>query len=668
MATQCSSFKRSGNGGRRFLFLIAGVLAVATSFPARADPYELPPQIVTDTAPEELPAPAAGRSEYTAEDLKAVGVTSIEEALSIVPSLVVSPAGTSGSQSTVSLRGSTASQVLVLVDGVRVSDPATGQVDLSRLGLSIDDIESIEVVRGGVAAQYGADAMGGVIIIKTKRGSQKSGFSLSVKNSSYLPASSVSGSGANAVTVPASLLSLVDGQSLSFRVGLPGGFALAASAERASNAYLYYDANYLQRLRSNADLLRGSTNLSWKGFIGEGEVSAGAELGARSLGVPGTTDSPTPEARQRDLDASLSADYSTDYFFSDRSSFKANGYGHWGLLEYRESDDVTADLHRNMRLGGDARWSLLLGKSAVINSGVSTRYECLDSTVVKNADGSMPERITLGTFIEPTIILGTWSLAPALRYDWTSDFPSGLSLCFGATNALSKEAAFTFSASTAYRAPSFDDLYWPASAGVEGNPNLEPETAYCADVGFRLKKEKSSFAASTYVRYSKDVILWQENNDGVWRPTNFGDAFYPGLELEYESFMAPWTLSCSYTFLYSYVLSGDLSLADDKRVPGVPVHKLSATGAYTSGPFKGSLTCSYEGLRYLTTANLAYQPAVFLVGARMDWSLNSNMSFSVEGKNLLNERYESVQGYPMPGLSIELGFEYRTDKKRKESP
>jgi vitamin B12 transporter len=662
MATPYSLFKRIKNGRRRLLFLIAGIIAAAMSLPAGADPYELPPQEVIDVAPEELPAPAAGRSEYTAEDLEAAGVASVEQALTIVPSLIVSPVGTSGSQSTVSLRGSTASQVLVLVDGVRVSDPATGQVDLSRLGLSIDDIESIEVVRGGVAAQYGADAVGGVIIIKTKRGSQKSGFSLRVKNSSYLPASSVSGSGANSVAVSASLLSLVDGQSLSFRAGLPGGFALAASAERASNAFLYYDSNYIQRRRNNADLLRGSTDLSWKGFVGEGELSAGAEFGARSLGVPGTMDSPTPQARQQDVDASISTDYSTDYFFSDRSSLKANGYGRFGLLEYQGSDAVAADVHRNVRVGGDTRWSLLLGTSSVINAGVSARYECLDSTVVKNADGAMPERLTLGTFIEPSIVLGTWSFAPALRYDWTNDFPSGISLCFGATKALSKEAAFTFSASTAYRAPSFDDLYWPASGGVEGNPDLEPETAYCADAGFRLKKEKSSFSASTYVRYSKDVILWQENNDGVWRPTNFGDAFYPGLELEYETAMAPWTLSCSYTFLYSYVLSGNLSLADDKRVPGVPVHKLSAIGSYTSGPFKGSLSCSYEGLRYLTTSNLAYQPAVFLVGAKMDWSLNKNMSFSVEGKNLLDERYESVQGYPMPGLSIEVSFEYRTGK------
>ncbi len=662
MATQHILLKHSRNNGRRFLFLIAGVLALAASFPAGADPYELPPQIVTDAAPGEILAPAAGRSEYTAEYLKATGITSIAQALSIVPGLTVSPVGTSGAQSTVSLRGSTTSQVLVLVDGVRVSDPATGQVDLSRLGLSIDAIESIEVVRGGVTAQYGADAVGGVIIIGTKRGSLKNNFFLRAKNSSYLPAAGYSGSGASAIEVPPSFLSLVDGQSVYFRAGLPGGFALAASAERASNAYLYYDSNYIQRLRNNADLLRGSTNLSWKGFVGGGELAAGAELGARSLGVPGTLDSPTPEARQRDLDSSFSAEYSTDYFFSDRLAFKANGYGRFGLLGYQESDAATADVHRNARGGGDARWSLLLGKSATINSGVSARYECLDSAVAKGAGGSMPERLTLGAFIEPSIALGTWSLAPALRYDWTNDFPSGLSLCFGATKALSKEAAFTFSASTAYRAPSFGDLYWPASGGVEGNPDLVPETAYCADAGFRLKRGATSLSVSTYVRYSKDVILWQENNDGVWRPTNFGDAFYPGLEMEYASSMAPWTLACSYSFLYGYVLSGDLSLADDKRVPGVPVHKLSATGAYASGPFKGSLICSYEGLRYLTTANLAYQPAVFLLGATLDWSLNQNMSFSVEGKNLLNERYESVQGYPMPGLSIELCFEYRTGK------
>ncbi|HWP67967.1 MAG TPA: TonB-dependent receptor plug domain-containing protein, partial [Rectinemataceae bacterium] len=340
MATQYNCFKHGRNRQRRFLFLIAGILAATASFPAGADPYELPPQIVTDTSPGEILAPAAGRSEYTAEDLKATGVTSIVQALSIVPGLTVSPVGTSGAQSTVSLRGSTTSQVLVLVDGVRVSDPATGQVDLSRLGLSIDDIESIEVVRGGVTAQYGADAVGGVIIIRTKRGSPKSGFFLKAKNSSYLPATSYSGSGASAIKTPASLLSFIDGQSVSFRAGLPGGLALAASAERASNAYLYYDTNYIQRLRSNADLLRGSTNLSWKGFVGEGELSAGAELGARSLGVPGTMDSPTPEARQRDLDSSFSAEYSTDYFFSDRSAFTANGYGRFGLLEYRPDMNV----------------------------------------------------------------------------------------------------------------------------------------------------------------------------------------------------------------------------------------------------------------------------------------------------------------------------------------
>ena len=667
MATRNDFPKQGGNrrknGRRRFLFLIAGILAATTSLPAGADPYELPPQIITGTAPEEVLAPAAGRSEYKAEDLKAAGVTSVIEALSIVPSLRVSPVGTSGAQSTVSLRGSTSNQVLVLVDGVRVSDPATGQADFSRLGLSIEDIDSIEVVRGGVTAQYGADAVGGVIIIETKRGSQQKDFFLRVKNSSYLPAASYSGSGASSIETPASLLSLIDGQSASFRAGLPGGLALAASAERASNAYLYHDSNYIQRLRNNADLLRGSTNLSWKGFVGEGELSAGAELGARSLGVPGTMDSPTPEARQRDLDSTFSAKYSTDYFFSDRSAFKAHGYGRFGLLEYRESDAAAADIHRNVRGGGDAEWSLLLGESAIINSGVSARYECLDSTVVKNAEGSMPERLTLGAFIEPSIVLGTWSLAPALRYDWTSDFPSGLSLCFGVTKALNREVALTFSASTAYRAPSFDDLYWPASGGVEGNPNLKPETAYCADAGFRVRRGEASLSVSAYVRYSKDVILWQENNDGIWRPTNFGDAFYPGLEMEYASSLAPWTFACSYSFLRGYVLSGDLGLADDRRVPGVPVHTLNVTGTYASGPFKGSLICSYEGLRYLTTANLAYQPAVFLLGAKLDWRLNPNMSFFVEGKNLLNERYESVQGYPMPGLSIELGFEYRTGKK-----
>ena len=652
---------------RHSLRLTAALAALAALGPfnpaARigADPYVLPPQIVEETAPAEALAPAAARAAYTAEDLERLGVASVGEALELVPGLDLAPAGGAGAQTTLSLRGSTSGQVLVIVDGVRISDPATGQCDLSRLGFDLADIESIEVIRGGASAQYGADALGGVVVITTKKGSgggDKPSLTVKAANRSYLPSSAVAGSGASAVGLAPSAAALADGQSLSFRASIPGGFALSASAERQANAYAYYDASGTRRIRANAGLLQGKAGISWKGLAGDGALEASANLSARSLGVPGSLDMPTPEALQRDLDASLAARYAADYFLSDAVGFDASAYARYGLLEYREEAGAAADLHRAARAGADAKWSALFGEASSANAGLSARYDRLDSTVVANASGGAPERVSLGAFAEPSLALGaSWTIAPALRWDWTSDFDSGFSAGLGATKALSERAALAFSATTSYRAPSFDDLYWPSSGGAEGNPDLEPETGYSAEAGFRWKDGASSLDAALFARFARGVILWQQQDDGFWRPSNYGDALYPGLELEWRSRAGAWTFASSYAFLYSYVLSGSLSLSDDKRVPDVPIHSLSGWAAYSSKGFSGTFKLSYKGLRYTTTDNRDYLPAVFLAGASLRWALGERLSFFVNGDNLLNERYVSEKNYPMPGLAIEAGFE-----------
>ncbi len=653
----------------KFSLLFVVVCAFLAAPPVLSDPivppetYELPVQTVIAQAQVEEPTLMAGTTIYSSEILEIVGVATLEEAISLAPSLTVSTLGASGAQSTITIRGSTSNQVLVIIDGIRVSDPATGLVDLSRIALPANELESVEMIRGGLTTLYGADAVGGVILVTTKRGSDTTKTLLRISNHSYLPAGSVSGSGAGASLVPASPLPLADGQSLYFKASLPYGLGLSASAERAANGFTYYDSNFIRRRRHNADLVRASTRLSWGGSLGEGKASGGLEFGVRSLGVPGTLDSPTPEARQRDLDASISADYSTDYFISDALAFDASVYAKLGILEYSDDPTAVKDIHRSIRTGGDSRWSLLFDEFSSLQTGLSFRYETLDSTVVQLGDGSSPQRASIGVFVAPSLVLGRWTLLPAARWDWTNDFPSGLSFSLGARKTYNEIISLAFSAATAYRAPSFDDLYWPLSNGAEGNPGLGPDLAYAADIGLDAKGMGWTLSSAAFVRYVRDVILWQENNDGIWRPTNFGDAFYPGIELEYMSTSPPWTLSVSYGFIYSYVLSGGLMLSDDKRVPGVPVHTLGAVGTYSRASLKASLSGKYEGLRYLTTANQSYQPAVFILGFGLEWSLDGQDSLFLRAENLLNERYESTRGYPMPGVSIEIGFERSVGKK-----
>ncbi|MDR4504355.1 MAG: TonB-dependent receptor [Candidatus Scalindua sp.] len=98
------------------------------------------------------------------------------ETLRSVPGLSIQKSGGIGRTTSVSLRGSSADQVLVMIDGVQVNSPTTGSFDFANL--TTDNLESIEVVRGPQSTLYGSDAMGGVINIITKKGKGKPQFSI----------------------------------------------------------------------------------------------------------------------------------------------------------------------------------------------------------------------------------------------------------------------------------------------------------------------------------------------------------------------------------------------------------------------------------------------------------------------------------------------------------
>ncbi|MCX7024731.1 MAG: TonB-dependent receptor [Spirochaetes bacterium] len=640
-------------------------LAVLVSLYApflHADPAVSGSVEIRAKAPEIAPAPTAGRSMMTAEEIDASGAASVAAVLGLLPGISVSSNGPAGSQAAASIRGSTTNQVLVLVDGSPVSDPSSGLTDFSKLGLAPEDIESIEVVKGGASAQYGPDAVGGVILIRTRRARDLAGPVLDIKaaNVSRLPFASVTGSGISEKDVAPDFLSLADGQEASIHLGLPGGFAMGIGGERSANAYLCRDTDGTKRSRENADLLSGWASASWNGVAWAGSLDAGLAGSLRSLGVPGPIDAPTPGATEEDTQVRANLGYSTDAFLSDRVAFEASAYGISSGTLYRETVDEEDDANLASRAGLDARWSLLANDRLTVGSGLTGRYERLDSSNVTDSSGGVPERFSAGAYVEPAITFGAWTLVSAARFDWTSDFPSGFSLSLGAARAVTPTLTASANASTAYRSPSFNDLYWPASPGVEGNPGLEPESSSGGDIGLRHEDRGLSIAATIHARYVEDVILWQPGGDGVWRPGNHGSAFYPGVELEGGlSGSSPFSARFSYAFLHSYQLSGDLDLYDDLRVPMVSEHSFDLTLAFEERKLRASVDFDYAGLRYQEMANVAYDPARLVVNAHLRLGAGETTAFTLDAENLLDERYESVQGYPMPGFSLRAGFEMR---------
>ena len=146
------------------VLVLMAPLAAHAQEPKRVDPVVVTATKVATPA-EQL---GASVSVVNGEDFKTYHYPTVDEALRSVPGVEIRRSGAYGKTTSVTIRGANANQVQVLVDGLRVKSPTLGQVDLS--DISPDLIERIEVIRGPQSTLYGADAIGGVINIITRKG------------------------------------------------------------------------------------------------------------------------------------------------------------------------------------------------------------------------------------------------------------------------------------------------------------------------------------------------------------------------------------------------------------------------------------------------------------------------------------------------------------------
>jgi len=595
-----------------------------------------------------------------AATIAAHGAATISQAIELAPGVEVTDKGPEGSELSATIRGSTSNQVLVLVDGVRINDPLTGVADLSRLPL--DDVERIEVLPGGSSSLYGGDAVGGVIDIITKKGPRP--FSLSFENGSYMPQSRIAGFGFSQTKVDPSLLDLVDSQKLSFAWGPRIGssdFRVAGSAENAGNDYTYVDANDNERELQNAALLSGDLSLGASFPLPDARLSIDSAGFLSTKGDPGSEIDPSLTATETDGSARASVSYNAERFLIDALTLDATAHAEYGSVDYVDTAVQANDgHHKSLTIGGD------LSQKAFVDDALTLVYGTSLSWIgASSNDLGSPTRLTTSAFVEPAMTFGKLSLKPSLRYDYYSDFsPSapfgGIGAALGTVYALAEGQSLKADLTRTYRAPTFDDLYWPASDGAEGNPSLVPETAYEVDLGYERERDAWHFSGTLFARYAQDVILWEPGSGGIWRPSNYGVAFYPGLELSAAAELAGGLeISANYSYLRSFALDGGLTIADDKRLPFTPEHNLKGSLSETIGGTTWTISETYVSPRYLNTANVAMDPSYFVLDAIVRTRIGHAFSLYLAADNLLDESYMVVDGYPMPGTEIRTGFEFK---------
>ncbi len=667
----------SGLGAGLGLGALVLAAAPARGDDAAADRIErrTPTVLVTAVRPAELPeAPTSFTSvvetrEFEGEDI------SLERMVERVPGVQVRRFGGPGQPAEIAIRGSTSSQVVVLLDGVRLNTAQSGPVDLSSIPTSL--VERVEVSRGGGGSiRTGSDAIGGVVNIVTRRPG-------ATPHTDLVGAFGSFGLGEASASQTGRLGELELGLGYDFFQS-EGDFEFSAGQVIVDGQPPVPDlVGQVQRVNNAVENHAGL-------------VSLGRDLGERlylsfrdsvfygSAGRPGPAFGPGVVAQQ-----SLTAHQWRTRNLADLS-LEATGLTRLGLdgdfqLFHRydrsrfqdpeppQGAAVDSD-NRNYALGGRAELvrQLRLGPSQHAPSlGLELRGDWLDSKTSGHHD-----RATVGVFLEDDVELlaERLRLVPALRFDHTGGFGAEWLPHLGALVSPRPWLRFKANAGRSYRVPNFDELYLNEGS-LRGNPSLRPEQAWDLDAGVELgfarlgPLDALRLEIAGFHREIDESIVFQLVSSNVVAATNTGPARVTGFELGGGVALGWLAFDASYTWLDSEQTQTGAPL------PGRPdqEYDLRLVLEPPSGLFKlvgervttSAIPANFGGGTVIPGRTVYHASAVLDLARipQLPQELRlrpQEVLLSVNGTNLTDQAVRDAQGFPQPGrmfvFRLEVGW------------
>jgi vitamin B12 transporter len=600
---------------RRIFPLAAAALPALAGVSAAQQPAPVAENVVVTAtaAPETEPGIGAATTVITRERIEASGYRTVADVLRLVPGLDIVRSGSDGSVTFAEIRGANSTQTLVMVDGQRLNSPYFPGYDLS--GLTTENVERIEVVRGPFSAIYGSDAIGGVIQIFTRR-----------------PVAGLSG-----------------------RATLEGG----DSGQGGGSIFAGYGwgpfgvAGSYRNIRVGGD----RPNSDWHAQNGSARVEASAGDAARfaleaavddsRVGVPGPVGGETPHARYTDREERIALPVTFRPAEGHNASLLLADVVSRPTFDDPDSGFSSKTRARSLQVRGADAWTS--GANRLTGFFSFERGTVDDSSNFGvNLDGQHTE--IWGGGLEDTLHLPSRvTVTAGVRYDRHSQFGDAWSprgtVAWVSADDLWKVRA---SGGSAFRAPTVGELYYPFS----GNPNLKPERSTSWEVGAERYVAGGRIEASLFWNDYRDLIVYDFSRFGNF---NVGSARARGAEVvgrvDVAKFLA---LDAGYTYLDA-----------TDRTTGDPLIRRPRHRAFLSADVR-------------PVGGLSIVPRAVFVGSRADRDaltgapvenpsyvrvdLFARYDFTrfapyARVENLTDRRYEEVAGYPAPRRRWSAGLE-----------
>lgn len=525
-----------------------------------------------------------------------------------------------GMVSSVSFRGTNASQTAVIWNGININSQLNGQVDFNTI--STANYNSISIRSGGGSVQYGSGAIGGSVHLSNDSDFTKHinhrlqlGYgSYETENASYnLSFGNNKWSGSGGVSY----------------VNTENDYRILGTDEKNENgAFNNLDINLnLGYILSQKDVLK----IYHQNFRSDRAFSS-------TLLAPSNSKYETEDYRSMlewahvgdNFTSSLKAVHLLEQFkyFENKD---LNNYSKGQAKTWLIKHHYKRNLSKNMALSVITDYSYITAEG---NSYVDPKRNAFSATAILNHHVSTKFRYNLN-----------------VRKDVISDFKSPLVFAGDLSYKVAEPYMLKFNASKNFRVPTFNDLYWNPS----GNLDLEPEESFQFDLGHQLEILKSlQLKLNTFYIETSDLIQWRPNTEtNYWNPVNIANAKHYGLEVELGYSKQINTHQFNLEASYSYTETEDVE--KNQRLYYVPLHKGNTALSYNYKSF----TVYYQHL---------FTGEVDIIGGSLDgydvgnlgcsYELNAtgklNYILDLKVNNIYNTYYENVALRPMPNRNFNI--------------
>ena len=598
---------------------IAAMFSLALVVSAAAQdaptPTLLDPIVVTASrSPQRFDQLLADVTVIGPEEIARAGAQSLAELLQRQPGVQIVSSGGPGSTTGVFLRSANAGQTLVLIDGLRVSSSSTGTTPFEAIPL--DQIEHIEILRGPAASLYGADAIGGVIQIFTRNGGKVLTANASAGYGTYNTGQYAAGA---------------SGTSGPWRFVLQGGYNQSAGFNATKPANPSYNGD-----RDGYANGSGSGTLAYT-FAPEQELSAQAFYSRMNAQIDSgpdfddrtitTVQSYALASRNRlasfwksILEAGVSVDDSRTQTAFGTSPFKTT------QRQYTWQNDFTLPL-------------------GALSVALTRREERLDATEAF----AVTSRNTNAVVAVYQLQDGPNALQANLRRDDSSQYGGQTSGAIAYAYTVAPGVRASASYGTGFRAPTFNDLYFPGFS----NPDLVPETARNFEVALRYAGNFLNAGVVAYRNRVRELIVFECDVNFNCAPQNVATATLEGVTLELQALYRDTTVKGSIDFARPYDDATGNLLPRRARRYGA----LDLTQAFGALQVGAQLIASSQ--RFDDAANARSMAGYAVVNLNAEYALAQQWAlFAILG-NIFNRHYELAADYNTMGANMFAGVRYR---------